>query len=306
LIADARLVWRPVGLLDIRATLAPLRRGGTDPSFVRAADGALWLARRTPEGPGTIVLRRSSDADVVVDGWGPGAQWLVAAVPAMLGVGDDWTDLDVTSHPLLAQVRRNHPGLRLPRTGLVLDSLVPAILEQRVTGMEARRSWRGLLAWHGEVAPGPTPTPMRVMPDPRTLLAVPTWDWHRLGVELARQRPIRAAATVAARLEEIVSMEPHAAIARLRSLPGIGVWTAAETVQRALGHPDEVSVGDDHLHDTVVHALTGRARGDDAEMLELLEPWRGHRQRVVRLIELSGVAKPKFGPRYAPIDFRRH
>jgi 3-methyladenine DNA glycosylase/8-oxoguanine DNA glycosylase len=87
-------------------------------------------------------------------------------------------------------------------------------------------------------------------------------------------------------------------------VPGVGEWTAAETAQRALGDPDAVSVGDYHIHDVVVHALTGRPRGDDAEMLRLLEPWRGQRQRIVRLIELSGVAKPRFGPRYAPLDIR--
>ena len=81
-------------------------------------------------------------------------------------------------------------------------------------------------------------------------------------------------------------------------------WTAAEAAQRAFGHPDAVSVGDYHLHDLVVYALTGRPRGSDAEMLALLEPWAGQRQRIVRLIELSGVAKPRFGPRYSPLDFR--
>jgi 3-methyladenine DNA glycosylase/8-oxoguanine DNA glycosylase len=133
---------------------------------------------------------------------------------------------------------------------------------------------------------------------------VPSWDWHRLGVDLARQRAIRAAATVAARLEECVYLTPAEASARLRIVPGIGEWTAAEVAQRAWGDPDAVSVGDYHIHDQVVHALTGRPRGDDAEMLELLERWRGHRQRVVRLIEVSGVAKPRFGPRYSPIDMR--
>ena len=133
------------------------------------------------------------------------------------------------------------------------------------------------------------------------MLDITTWDWHRMGVEAARQRPIRAAATVAARLERC---DQSTVLAVLRALPGIGVWTAAESAQRAFGHPDAVSVGDYHLHDVVVHALTGRARGGDEEMLALLAPWTGQRQRVVRLIELSGVGKPRFGPRYSPLDIR--
>ena len=264
-------------------------------------DGIGW-ASRTPAGPGTLLVGVAG-ADVEATAWGPGAAWLLEQLPRLLGSEDDWGSLDLSAYPALAEVRRGLPGLRLPCTGRVLEALVPAVLEQRVTGGEAHRSWRSLLYRFGEPAPGPIEG-LRIEPDAETLLQIPTWDWHRMGVEAARQRPIRAAATVASRLEECVTMTLDAAVARLRVLPGIGAWTAAETVQRALGHPDAVSVGDYHLHDLVVHALTGRPRGDDGEMLALLEPYAGHRQRVVRLIEVSGVRKPRFGPRYSPLDFR--
>jgi 3-methyladenine DNA glycosylase/8-oxoguanine DNA glycosylase len=236
--------------------------------------------------------------------WGSGAAWLLDGVPALVGEGDDWTQLDVAAQPLLAAVLRRNPGLRLPRTRLVMDALVPAVLEQRVTGHEARRSWRTLLHWYGEPAPGPLPA-LRVPPSPETLLQIPTWDWHRLGVDQQRHRAVRAAATVAARLQECVGLDPSAALARLRVVPGVGEWTAAETAQRALGHPDAISVGDYHLKDMVVHFFTGRARGTDEQMCELLAPWTGQRQRVMRLIELSGVGKPRFGPRFSPNDIRR-
>ena len=90
----------------------------------------------------------------------------------------------------------------------------------------------------------------------------------------------------------------------LTSLPGVGVWTSAETRIRALGDPDAVSIGDYHLAHEVGHALTG-ARTDDAGMIELLAPWAGQRQRVVRLIHASGVQEPRRGPRLAPEDHRR-
>lgn len=89
----------------------------------------------------------------------------------------------------------------------------------------------------------------------------------------------------------------------LTSLPGIGVWTSAETRIRALGDPDAVSVGDYHLAHEVGHALTGK-RTDDDGMVELLAPWTGHRQRVIRLIFASGVHEPRRGPRLAPEDHR--
>jgi 3-methyladenine DNA glycosylase/8-oxoguanine DNA glycosylase len=219
----------------------------------------------------------------------------------LLGRDDDWSALDVSGVAVLDRVRRSRPGLRLPNTGLVLDALVPAILEQRVTGQEARRAWRLLLRRYGTPAPGPADG-MVVPPPPETLLSVPSWDWHRFGVDLQRQRAIRAAATVARRLEECATMSPADALARLRLVPGVGVWTAAETAQRAIGHPDAVSVGDYHLKNVVVHLFTGRARGTDDEMLELLAPWTGQRQRVMRLVELAGIGAPRFGPRFAYTD----
>jgi 3-methyladenine DNA glycosylase/8-oxoguanine DNA glycosylase len=298
--AESGRRWSPGRAVDLLATLAPLRRGSGDPSF-RVSDAGILRATRTPDGPGTLQLR-AVGSDVEATGWGPGAGWLLDRVQILLGCEDDWSALDLSGHPALAEVRRGRPGLRLPRTDRVLEALVPAVLEQRVTGLEARRSWRNLLDRFGEPAPGPHE--LRLMPDAETLLQIPSWDWHRMGVEAARQRPIRAAATVAARVEECVSLPLDAAVARLRVLPGVGEWTAAETVQRALGHPDAVSVGDYHLHDLVVYALTGRPRGDDAEMLAVLSPFAGHRHRVVRLIELAGVSKPRFGARYSPLDFR--
>ncbi len=298
----AESTWRPGRPVDVVGTLAPLLRGRGDPAHHLDADGTFWWAAATPHGAGTITLRSSREG-VRAAAWGPGAQWLCAGVPALLGAEDDWSNLDCSVHPLLERTRRRYVGVRLPRTRLILDSLVPAVLEQRVTGVESRRAWRGLVRRFGAPAPGPMEG-LRVPPGAAAILSIPTWEWHRLGVDLARQRAIRAAATVADRLEECTALPAPDALARLRIVPGIGEWTAAETAQRALGHPDAVSVGDFHIHDIVVHALTGRPRGDDAEMLRLLEPWQGQRQRIVRLIELSGVTKPRFGPRHSSVDIR--
>jgi 3-methyladenine DNA glycosylase/8-oxoguanine DNA glycosylase len=193
-------------------------------------------------------------------------------------------------------------GADLPeKAGFVTIRVVP--YDPFVTGPEARTAWRGLLRRFGSPAPGPR-ADLRVPPEPARLLEITTWQWHQLGVDSQRQRAIRAAATVARRLEECVHMPREDALARLRHVPGVGQWTAAETAQRAFGDPDAVSVGDYHIHDVVVHFLTGRARGSDAEMLALLQPWAGQRQRVVRLIECSGVGAPRFGPRLATVDIR--
>jgi 3-methyladenine DNA glycosylase/8-oxoguanine DNA glycosylase len=295
--------WRAGWPVDLLGTLGPLLRGAGDPAHRITPAGEFWWACATPEGAATLALRVDGDA-VQATGWGAGAAWLLDRVPQLVGADDDWSGLDLSTNDVLREVRRRRPGLRLSRTGLVLDVLVPAVLEQRVTGQEARRAWRGLVYRYGTPAPGPAAQELRVPPSAEALLAIPTWEWHRLGVDAQRVRTIRAAATVAARLEECTELDPDAALARLRHVPGVGEWTAAETAQRALGHPDAISVGDYHLKDLVVQFFTGRARGDDAEMCELLAPWAGQRQRVVRLIELSGVRKQRFGPRFAPNDIR--
>ena len=295
--------WSACRPVNVLGTLAPLRRGPGDLAHRVDPDGTFWWACHTPAGPGTLAVRAVADG-ARADAWGAGAAWLLDRLPALLGDGDDWSAVDVAAWPRLRDAQRANTGVRLPATGLVLDSLVPAVLEQRVTGTEAHTAWRGLLRRFGTVAPGPR-ADLFVPPGPRELLDVPAWGWHRLGVDGKRQRAIRAAATVARRLEECVMMPAAAAMARLRVVPGVGEWTAAETALRAFGDPDAVSVGDFHLADLVVHALTGRARGTDAQMLDLLVPWAGQRARVVRLIELSGVTPPKFGPRFAPNDIRR-
>jgi 3-methyladenine DNA glycosylase/8-oxoguanine DNA glycosylase len=295
-------VWDARRPVDLRATLGPLRRGSGDPAHRIGADGRFWWACTTPDGAGTIALQAAGSV-VTAQAWGAGTGWLLDRVPRLLGAHDDWSSLDVSSMPLLDRVRRARPGMRLVSTGLVLDSLVPAVLEQKVTGQEAWRSWLQLVRRFGTPAPGPVER-LRVPPTARALLDIPTWDWHLIGVDLRRQRTIRAAATVAARLEECVMLGSHAALARLRHVPGVGAWTAAETVQRALGDPDAVSVGDYHLPNVVVHLFTGRARGTDQEMLELLAPWAGQRQRVMRLVEAAGIGAPRFGPRFAYPDIR--
>jgi 3-methyladenine DNA glycosylase/8-oxoguanine DNA glycosylase len=289
-----------------------LSRGRGDPANqYDGATGTFWRCCATPAGDATVAIRLEAGAKdrgeggdtVCARAWGPGAAWVLQGLPRLLGGEQPTPELDLRSQPRLAEAARRHPGLRQPATGLVLDQLVPAILEQRVTGMQAHRAWRGLVRRYGRPAPGPN-RDLRVPPDAATLLEVPVWQWRGLDVDISRQRAVRAAASVARRLEECVDMPAEQAIARLTSVPGIGQWTAAEVAQRSFGYEDAVSVGDFHLPSTVVHFFTGRARGTDEEMLELLEPWRGHRQRVVRLVLLTGVHKPKFGPRYSPFNVR--
>lgn len=294
--------WQPPWPVNVSLTLAPHRRGKGDPTCRVAADGAVWRTCRSPEGPATLRLS-CRPAEGLVEGaaWGPGASWALDRMPALLGYHDDACDFD-PAQPVLRSASRRLYGLRIGGTGRVLEALVPAVLEQKVTGTEARRGWRALLRRYGEPAPGPA-TELRVVPPPDTWARIPSWEWHRAGVEAARARTVVAASRVATRMEETLEMSPAEADRRLRVVPGVGAWTAAEVRQRAHGDPDAVSVGDYHLPGLVGWALAGE-RADDAGMLELLAPYAGHRHRVTRLLELSGVRPPRRAPRMAPRDYR--
>ncbi|MBM9504934.1 DNA-3-methyladenine glycosylase 2 family protein [Streptomyces sp. KK5PA1] len=293
----------PDGPLDVMLTVSPLRRGGGDPSFRVTPDGAVWRASRTPQGPATLRIT-GSPAALEGHAWGPGAQWLLDAMPGLLGADDDPSAF-VPRHRLVHAAHRRHPGLRLTRTGLVLEALIPSILEQKVTTTEAYRAWRLLLFQHGEPAPGPAPR-MRVMPDVRGWALVPSWDWHCAGVDDKRASTVMRAVRVGARLDALAAMDAVEAARRLQTLPGIGPWTAAETVQRSHGAPDAVTVGDLHLPHRIGYALTGARRSDDATMLGLLAPYPGQRHRATRLICLQSAAPPRRGPRLAPNPPTRH
>jgi len=318
--------WLAPFPLDVALTLSVHRRGGGDPAYRTDSAGAVWRTSLTPDGPGTLrvrsrravvngaVVNGAAAAGAVVTGvvvtgavvtgaaWGPGAGWLLDSLPAQLGFHDDRAGF-TARHPVVGELALAYEGLRVGRSGRVFEALVPAVLEQKVVGREAHRAWRYLLGKFGAAAPGPAPGGMRVFPSPRTWARIPSWDWHRAGVEGVRARTIITAAAAAGRLEQALEEDPAEADRRLRALPGIGPWTSAEIRQRAMGDPDAVSVGDYHLPNAVGWTLARRTTDDDG-MLELLAHYAGHRYRVTRLIELGGSRPPRRGPRMPVRDYR--
>lgn len=302
-------VWEPGGPYDMVGTLGVLQRGTMDPS-VCIKDGVAWLSFSTAEGAATLrLMQRHTGGPVLVSTWGPGAQLALDGVPGLLGENDDWSAFDdpdflVSLPPRVSEARRRNRGLRLPCTGRMIDALVPVILEQKITTIEARRAWRYIVGKFGDPAPGPAPEHLRVTPTPEQFRRVPAWDWHRAGVDSKRSATILRACAAATGLERLTELPTGSELtSKVCSIPGIGPWTAAETTQRTHGCPDSVSVGDFHLAAYIGWALAGKPVDDDG-MLELLEPWHGHRQRFVRMLVLSGFRKPSFGPRLAPADHR--
>ena len=278
--------------IDLALTLATIAHGRGDPTIRFAPDG-IWRATRTPAGPATIRLR-ATDGGVAVAAWGPGAGTAVEGAADLVGANDHPEAL-VPQHRLIKELVHRFPGLRLPRTNRPFEALLPAICEQKVTGIQARASLRAIIAAHGEPAPGPAG--LRLAPEPRTLAALPYFAFHPWGLERRRADLIRRASALAPRLEQAT---PAEAYARLGAVQGIGPWTLAEVGRIAFGDPDALSVGDFHIPNLVAWALAREPRADDARMLQLLEPYRGQRGRVQRLLEVSGISPPRYGPRLAP------
>jgi 3-methyladenine DNA glycosylase/8-oxoguanine DNA glycosylase len=310
-VTQARREIRADEPVNLRLTLGPLRQGRSDPC-TRFADGGIWRATRTPEGPVTTFITEVPEASsILCQAWGPGSDWALDRLPALVGAEDDAVEFAALIdsgkgvHPVVRRLHRQLTGLRMAKTGAVTEFAVPTVLAQKVTGMEAKRSYRDLVLALGEPAPGPgQELGLRMPPAPHVLASTPTWVFHRAGVERKRADTIRHACSYAHRLEETVDLGVDQTRRRLRALPGFGPWSEAEIVRVTLGDADAVSLGDFHLPNQVAWALTGQPRGDDTEMLALLEPYRGHRGRVQRLIEAGGVTAPRYGPRLSPAGHR--
>ena len=291
------------GPVSFETTLAPLRRGRRDPCFHVVARGTVWRTSLLSSGPVTAKIVRVSTNAVRCEVWGGGAEQFLESCPALLGAHDDHCGF-APSEPTVAAAYRRFPHLRLGRTGQVLEALIPAVLEQRVPGADAFRSWRVLVSTFGTPAPGPGPPGMRVPPAAQIWQEIPSWEFHRANVDPRRAQIVVNCARRAATLEQLVNQPVDQARAALTSLPGVGEWTAAETAQRAFGDADAVSVGDYHLAKMIGRTLVGQPV-TDAVMLELLEPMRPHRYRVVRVLEASGIAvEPRRGPRLPVQDIR--
>jgi endonuclease III len=281
--------------IDIGQTLGPMLRGRGDPTM-RTSRGVAERASRTTDGPVSVRFAETPGG-IEVETWGPGARWLLDRAAAWCGAEDDDAGFD-PERGLVRDLWRRHAGLRIPRTGLTTERLIPVILEQKVTGNEARRAYRRLVTALAEPAPGPLG--LVLPPDPERVATLPYYAFHPFGVERRRAEVLRYVCARAGWVDEAAVLPIDAAEDRLATVQGIGPWTVAEVARLAFGDADAVSVGDYHVPNIVAWALAREPRGSDERMLELLEPYRPHRGRVQRLLEVSGVRAPAFGPRMGP------
>jgi 3-methyladenine DNA glycosylase/8-oxoguanine DNA glycosylase len=227
---------------------------------------------------------------------------VIEHAPEWFGAGGDEPALR-TDHPVVAPLARALAGLRLARIRAVHDVAVATVVEQRVTSLEARRTWARIVRRFGTRAPGPAD--LRVAPAPSVLAKVPDHARHAVGLEYRRGATVSRVAGEASRLDRAAALPGDVLARRLGALNGVGPWTVATVVHYVQGDPDAVPVGDWHLPSMVSWALVGERKADDARMLELLEPFRPHRARVWRLIGAGAPMPPRRAPRARIEDLLR-
>ncbi|MEZ4268125.1 MAG: DNA-3-methyladenine glycosylase 2 family protein [Myxococcota bacterium] len=287
---------------DLARTVGAIGFGHRDPTTAVQPD-AIWRATRTAAGPATLCLR-VADGAAEVHAAGPGAAEAIALAPRLLGLADTPEDL-VPHTPFIRDLAHRFRGARLTAGLPVSEVILPWILGQRVTYIEAKTSWAELIEAHGEAAPVPSgfpapPKPLRLLADPAGFGRRDPADLGRFGIDRARAATLLDACRHHRYLDAAAALSPAEAHAKLLALRGIGPWTAGHALAVAMGDPDAVPIGDFHLPNTVGWALNREVRADDARMLELIEPWRGQRWRLLRLLILAGIRAPRFGPRRPP------
>lgn len=307
---DAAMTQRRLsaGGIDFVRTLQTIGVYAADPTFRRSSN-SFAKAVLTPDGPGTMQLEWTDTGEVAASAWGSGAEWLLDRSPHWLGLTDDLEGFDPTTNRRIGELWRRHPGLRLASIGVIWQELALVVLGQRVTTGEAVKSWGRICRTWG--APAPGPCELRMPPRPDVIATLSYVDLHGVNVERRRADALRLAARRADRLEEAATMSASDAIDRLSALPGLGAWTATATVSASHGDPDTIVLRDYGMPTKVNYAFTGDAthldpdRGGDEVMCAHLEPWRGHRQRIVRLLFAAGIDPPRRAARGRNPDVRR-
>ncbi len=257
----------PTGDTDLTATLGSVAWLPRDPT-TRLAPGRFERATWTPEGSGTV--------DVA--GFDPPAQPL----------RDLW---------------RRHGRWRIARTGTLWHDLACLVVQQRIDRISAADQWRRLVTAHGSPAPGVDG--LWAPPAPATLARLSPVDLHRLGLERTRASTLVGAGLALARHQHLADDDVAPGTAALRAVPGIGPWTTGCLAALTWGDRDAVIPGDSGIPSLVAWVLAGRHRADDAAMLDLLEPHRPHRYRVLGLVMASGRRPPRHAPRGHRHDIRR-
>ncbi|MDJ0976663.1 MAG: hypothetical protein QNJ98_19560 [Planctomycetota bacterium] len=275
------------GDLDLARTFTLQRLGRYDPTAT-AGPGHFAKTFRTPAGEVAHTTLSHRDGELRIEASGPGAEAVLRFWRERFPIDDDY-DAFKPEAPRMRRLSHRFPGLRFLRVPWLFDVAVSVVLQQRVRYVDAVRAWAQIAKRLGERT-----TDGFVLPSAKTLARTPTYEFQSMGID-----PKRARALVALAREETFKpfLVPETSFEdlrrRLMAIRGIGPWTTEMILGFGAGDPDAVPTKDLHLPRTVVRAFGKSGPLTDEHMLELLEPYRGHRFRVIRLLwahEFSGLS----------------
>lgn len=260
---------------DLNLSTTLQRFGPRDPTS-RRGRGAFVRAFWTASGPCTLALRQDG-TDIEAEMVGPGAAEVREWLPRMFEFAPQELPLPCP-HPGLKQLSRRLAGLKVGRVPWVFDVAQAFVLQQRVAFVDAAASHRWLVMRYGQDAPGPLSLKLPLRPE----------QWLKVGlnrIQEAEVDPKRAQT-----LLRIAALGLETDAARLGATRGVGPWTFQSVLGYGLGNPDAVPIGDLHLP-RIVALFFAEQPGGDERLLELLEPYRGVRFRVINWIMCAGSAR---------------
>lgn len=284
--AQARVAIFPI---DFSRTFSMQSLGPYDPT-VEATNDRFRKAFFYRGEPATLEFQRAPEG-MLVTAYAPDAEALLEETLAGLAQDDCYRSFS-TYDDGIWRLHRSQPGLRVLRFPWLYEMACSAILQQRIRTVDAMRDWRHITQRWGVAAP----LGLRAFPSAEMLARVAQFELQALDIDAQRARTLLRFAQESRFVPLSTTLSFAELRRRLIRIPGIGPWTTESVLGYGAGDVDAAIPGDLHLPHVVCYALAGEIPGSDERMMELLEPFYGHRFRIIRLIYASGLSVPRTSP----------
>lgn len=191
--------------------------------------------------------------------------------------------------PVMGPIIDRHRGLRVPQVPSLWEALCWAVIGQQINlGFAYRLRNRFIALGNGvgaeealSLSAGKTPSEVLPFPTPAQVLTIPEAAWRP--VQFSRQK-IAYLGGLARVFEEgglsqsaLEAAPLEQAEATLLAVKGLGPWSVAYGLLRALGRVDALPVGDAGLRAALRHHYRLEAMPDAKAQLEMMEVFRPHR-----------------------------
>ena len=200
-----------------------------------------------------------------------------AQVRWMLGIDQELAPFYALaeSDPVLAGLVRQFPGLHLPRTATLFESLILAILGQQISASVARTMRMLLIERYGARTEFDEVTYF-AFPRPEAILSALPEELRGLKLSRSKAEYVRVIAATALEpgWDELCELPDDEVVRRLTALRGVGNWTAQWALVRGLARPDALPLGDLALRRGVSRLWRDDEPVTDATVETIAEDWR--------------------------------